>query len=127
MSLPSGLGAGGRGKEKAPCRYLHYEVDWDENDAAAWAGAKEEKGLAKKPYRIGIGMGPYGKNMQVVCGLLAVLQPFTDGSVATATMGELRYSTVRLFSTRQIPCYHGRPAMGHPHECMSLTDHHTSR
>ncbi|KAF7973218.1 hypothetical protein HWV62_15819 [Athelia sp. TMB] len=66
VSLPSGLGAGGRGKEKAPCRYLHYEVDWDENDVAAWAGAKEEKGVAKKPYRIGIGMGPYGKNMQVL-------------------------------------------------------------
>jgi len=31
-SLPSGLGAGGRGKDKAPCRYLHYEVDWDEGD-----------------------------------------------------------------------------------------------
>jgi len=33
-SLPSGLGAGGRGKDKAPCRYLHYEVDWDEGDEA---------------------------------------------------------------------------------------------
>lgn len=29
VSLPSGLGAGGRGKEKAPCRYLHFEVDYD--------------------------------------------------------------------------------------------------
>lgn len=35
VSLPSGLGAGGRGKEKAPCRYLHFEVDWDEGDAGA--------------------------------------------------------------------------------------------
>lgn len=33
VSLPSGLGAGGRGKDKAPCRYLHYEVDWDESDS----------------------------------------------------------------------------------------------
>lgn len=31
-SLPSGLGAGGRGKDKAPCRYLHFEVDFDEID-----------------------------------------------------------------------------------------------
>lgn len=29
VSLPSGLGAGGRGKEKAPCRYVHFEVDYD--------------------------------------------------------------------------------------------------
>lgn len=29
VSLPSGLGAGGKGKEKAPCRYLHFEVDYD--------------------------------------------------------------------------------------------------
>ncbi|KAG8709027.1 hypothetical protein FRC09_000909 [Ceratobasidium sp. 395] len=29
VQLPSGLGAGGRGKEKAPCRYLHFEVDYD--------------------------------------------------------------------------------------------------
>lgn len=67
MSLPSGLGAGGRGKEKAPCRYLHYEVDWDERDAAALGSGKEkEKPAVKKPYKIGIGLGPDGKDMQVV-------------------------------------------------------------
>ncbi|KAA1466102.1 MT-A70-domain-containing protein [Dentipellis sp. KUC8613] len=56
--LPSGLGAGGRGKEKAPCRYLHYEVDWDPGDVN-----KEEKRddrPKKRPFRLGIGLGPTG-------------------------------------------------------------------
>ena len=67
MSLPSGLGAGGRGKEKAPCRYLHYEVDWDEKDVdtnGAWS--KERDKPIRKPYKIGIGLGPDGKDMQIV-------------------------------------------------------------
>lgn len=68
-SLPSGLGAGGRGKEKAPCRYLHYEVDWDEKDGVVNGEKGKEKEKVKKPYRIGIGMGPYGKNMQVASNL----------------------------------------------------------
>jgi mRNA m6A methyltransferase catalytic subunit len=64
ISLPSGLGAGGRGKEKAPCRYLHFEVDWDETStgtatANAYKNAKRE--LKKKPYKLGIGQGPTGK------------------------------------------------------------------
>ncbi|KAF8305026.1 MT-A70-domain-containing protein [Clavulina sp. PMI_390] len=29
VALPSGLGAGGRGKDKAPCKYVHFEVDYD--------------------------------------------------------------------------------------------------
>jgi mRNA (2'-O-methyladenosine-N6-)-methyltransferase len=60
VSLPSGLGAGGRGKEKAPCRYLHYEVDWDggdgDYDSQRARGPKEVP--KKRPYKLGIGMGP---------------------------------------------------------------------
>ena len=54
--LPSGLGAGGRGKEKAPCRYLHYEVDWDAGNAGA--EAKWEERPVKKPHRLALGLGP---------------------------------------------------------------------
>ena len=56
--LPSGLGAGGRGKEKAPCRYLHYEIDWDAGDAGA--EAKWEERPVKKPHRLALGFGPKG-------------------------------------------------------------------
>ncbi|KAH9482591.1 N6-adenosine-methyltransferase subunit METTL3 [Psilocybe cubensis] len=56
-SLPSGLGAGGRGKEKAPCRYLHYEVDWDGGDGD-W---KKESPPKKKFHRLRIGLGPNGR------------------------------------------------------------------
>lgn len=69
MSLPSGLGAGGRGKEKAPCRYLHYEVDWDGGDGD-WTRNANGKGwdgsARKKLHKLGIGMGPAGKDMRVV-------------------------------------------------------------
>ena len=68
MSLPSGLGAGGRGKEKQPCRYLHYEVDWDERDVDTSRATQKGK---KRPYRIGIGMGPNGKDVPVVSISLA--------------------------------------------------------
>ncbi len=54
--LPSGLGAGGRGKEKAPCRYLHYEIDWDAGDAGS--EAKWEERPVKKPHRLALGLGP---------------------------------------------------------------------
>lgn len=65
VSLPSGLGAGGRGKEKAPCRYLHYEVDYDEGDggaqeAQAWRNSIRGR---RKPYKLEIGMGPLGKEV----------------------------------------------------------------
>jgi hypothetical protein len=74
VSLPSGLGAGGRGKEKAPCRYLHFEIDWEEKDeskAAAWGKRKDMKGkegggeaaesrALTKPYKLRIGRGPGG-------------------------------------------------------------------
>lgn len=64
VSLPSGLGAGGRGKEKAPCRYLHFEVDWDETSAGgvvanAYKNTKRE--AKKQPFKLGIGQGPTGK------------------------------------------------------------------
>jgi mRNA (2'-O-methyladenosine-N6-)-methyltransferase len=69
LSLPSGLGAGGRGKEKAPCRYLHYEVDWDEG-AGEW---KTESGrVRKKIHKLDIGLGPAGKEARVV-GFLVYL------------------------------------------------------
>ncbi|EMD41161.1 hypothetical protein CERSUDRAFT_111720 [Gelatoporia subvermispora B] len=59
VSLPSGLGAGGRGKEKAPCRYLHFEVDWDASDGTGNEERRVE--VKKRPYRLGIGLGPAGK------------------------------------------------------------------
>ncbi|KAI0347296.1 MT-A70-domain-containing protein [Trametopsis cervina] len=62
VSLPSGLGAGGRGKEKAPCRYLHFEVDWEESDGENRRG-KEGR---RKGYKLGIGMGPGGRETQVL-------------------------------------------------------------
>ena len=76
MSLPSGLGAGGRGKEKAPCRYLHYEVDWDPppgGDAELKRQLeKREKERAKqaKLHRLGIGVGPMGKEVKIVGGFI---------------------------------------------------------
>lgn len=68
VSLPSGLGAGGRGKEKAPCRYLHYEVDWDGDDRKAEQERENErgKGPIKKPFKLGIGLGPSGKDAKPV-------------------------------------------------------------
>ncbi|KAK7060338.1 methyltransferase [Paramarasmius palmivorus] len=60
-SLPSGLGAGGRGKEKAPCRYLHYEVDWDTGDGDTHGSAMRREKKQKERHRLGIGLGPEGK------------------------------------------------------------------
>ena len=50
--LPSGLGAGGRGKEKAPCRYPHYEV--------YGAESKWEERHVKKFHRFSLGLGSKG-------------------------------------------------------------------
>ncbi|KZT62194.1 MT-A70-domain-containing protein [Calocera cornea HHB12733] len=63
--LPSGLGAGGRGKEKAPCRYLHFEVDYDGEDAP---GAPQSNDMENsrprqrlpEEQRLPIGRGPAG-------------------------------------------------------------------
>ncbi|CAL1701690.1 unnamed protein product [Somion occarium] len=59
VSLPSGLGAGGRGKEKAPCRYLHFEVDWDGGDGSGQQDHRQE--VKNKPFKSGIGLGPSRK------------------------------------------------------------------
>ena len=72
MSLPSGLGAGGRGKEKAPCRYLHFEVDYDGTIPEAVrernrvSGAKGNGHGEGGTHRLGIGMGPEGKDVELV-------------------------------------------------------------
>ncbi|KNZ80063.1 N6-adenosine-methyltransferase 70 kDa subunit [Termitomyces sp. J132] len=61
--------AGGRGKEKAPCRYLHYEVDWDEGDgekSRAMNGKGKEAVKRKKVHKLGIGQGPMGNSMPVL-------------------------------------------------------------
>ncbi|KAJ7068048.1 MT-A70-domain-containing protein [Mycena amicta] len=58
LSLPSGLGAGGRGKDKAPCRYLHYEIDWDASDGDR---KRQRKQRRKDVHRLSLGMGPTGR------------------------------------------------------------------
>lgn len=90
-SLPSGLGAGGRGKEKAPCRYLHYEVDWDgsDGDAARSSSTTIKEAARQKRHRLEIGRGPSGEGMKTVCLLLcsfcsADLQSYPlNGSIVT--------------------------------------------
>lgn len=64
VSIPSSLGAGGRGKEKAPCRYLHFEVDWDANDGAATQQNAHQ--LVKRSHKLGIGLGPTGREASLV-------------------------------------------------------------
>lgn len=68
VSLPSGLGAGGRGKEKAPCRYLHFEVDWDEGDGERYQiiNGKSKEIIKRKPHRVEIGLGPPGSYSRTV-------------------------------------------------------------
>ena len=62
-ALPSGLGAGGKGKDKAPCRYLHFEVDYDEV-----ADAKTDNQLIESAskLRLDIGNGPSDSNEPLV-------------------------------------------------------------
>lgn len=67
-TLPSGLGAGGRGKEKAPCRYLHFEVDYDglpreggmAGSTAPVPSGSQSQSLDDVP-RLNVGMGPSGQ------------------------------------------------------------------
>ncbi|KAG8831079.1 hypothetical protein FRC17_003710 [Serendipita sp. 399] len=84
VALPSGLGAGGRGKEKAPCRYLHYEVDiatptseeqeipendYENDDEYSGMPARrktERPEKAKRTHRIELGLGPDGKGYKVL-------------------------------------------------------------
>ena len=77
VSLPSGLGAGGRGKEKAPCRYLHYEVDWDGSDGELARNPKKDV-VKKKIHKLGIGMGPAGNGMRVVSLAFSMLVRLTE-------------------------------------------------
>lgn len=89
VSLPSGLGAGGRGKEKAPCRYLHFEVDWDVNDGQGFA---EQRALSRRrPYKLGLGLGPTGKLSPPVCSCLrsTASTPSHMSLIAAASMGQL--------------------------------------
>jgi hypothetical protein len=67
-ALPSGLGAGGRGKDKAPCRYLHFEVDYDgpEQDGNLEGESRSTIALSHprkipREARLPIGLGPDGK------------------------------------------------------------------
>jgi hypothetical protein len=116
VALPSGLGAGGRGKEKAPCRYLHYAVDLpgdvaigngdgsshnengkdehqDEDDVYGGSmirNGKEEK--PKRTHRIEVGLGPIGKGHQVV-------RMFPFQSTYTWLMYGFLLPTSGLFST----------------------------
>lgn len=92
VTLPSGLGAGGRGKEKAPCRYLHFEVDWDGSDGQGYFDHHKE--AKKRQHKLCIGLGPTGKENQPVriapFHLSALsLKPFVLASTAVA---QLRYA-----------------------------------
>ncbi len=71
MTLPSGLGAGGRGKEKAPCRYLHFEVDWTESDGNGYVDNRLGE-PRKRMHKLGIGLGPSGKETGLVSSILCV-------------------------------------------------------
>jgi hypothetical protein len=77
--LPSGLGAGGRGKEKAPCRYLHYEIDWDPGDAGT--EAKWEDRPVKKPHRLALGLGPKGALEPPVSSARSIQKPLLSHDV----------------------------------------------
>lgn len=67
-TLPSGLGAGGRGKEKAPCRYLHFEVDYDglpgeggmAGSTMPVSSGSQSQSLDDIP-RLNVGTGPSGQ------------------------------------------------------------------
>jgi len=78
VSLPSGLGAGGRGKEKAPCRYLHFEVDWDPNEVNGEKEKEQERErqrrtrIRKRLHHLDIGLGPSGPETYQVCAVLFV-------------------------------------------------------
>jgi mRNA (2'-O-methyladenosine-N6-)-methyltransferase len=73
VSLPSGLGAGGRGKEKAPCRYLHFEVDYDGTISDAERERRKERNQRANSHpergtqKLSIGLGPLRKLAPPVC------------------------------------------------------------
>lgn len=75
-NLPSGLGAGGRGKEKAPCRYVHFEVDYDGGEG----DQQVSRPVARKPHKLGIGLGPTGKATPLVRGPNSLVNSEVDMS-----------------------------------------------
>lgn len=85
-ALPSGLGAGGRGKDKAPCRYLHFEVDYDgpEDESMEGEGKRTSgprpglKGKIPQEARLPIGLGPSGQLSEPV-GVPAILRAYRFG------------------------------------------------
>lgn len=98
ISLPSGLGAGGRGKEKAPCRYLHYEVDWDPSDTDNEKEKERERERQrtlqfwKKPHRLDIGLGPLNRETTQVRSFLCLITTvikFTFRGIASSPMDQL--------------------------------------
>lgn len=86
VSLPSGLGAGGRGKEKAPCRYLHFEVDYDgtipeaEKERHRDSSRKDRLQGNRGTHKLGIGLGPGGVEVDLVsaieCHQCTCLHPY---------------------------------------------------
>ena len=96
VTLPSGLGAGGRGKEKAPCRYLHFEVDWDEGDGETPSRNTKSR---RRAHKLGIGLGPSGKEVALVgnAGFYSVsfrsscLSSRRSGCTATSASSITRY------------------------------------
>ena len=114
VALPSGLGAGGRGKEKAPCRYLHYAVDLsednndrngsmqndqsDEEEEDVYGGSLIRNGREEKPkrtHRIEVGLGPIGKGYQIVCIFVYInLLLSLTTSLAPTSMALLRPTAI---------------------------------
>lgn len=94
VALPSGLGAGGRGKEKAPCRYVHYEVDIttpirpkpvrvpeieteDFYQGASITQIRKPDNKPKRTHRIELGLGPVGKGYQTVDPINRIVRGLT--------------------------------------------------
>lgn len=92
-SLPSGLGSGGRGKEKQPCRYLHFELDWDGGDGefSKKNGTVEKSLVGIKPFKIGLGTGPTGRLAPPVrhCFSCRCPKNGSEAIEAAATMDQL--------------------------------------
>jgi hypothetical protein len=100
-SLPSGLGAGGRGKEKAPCRYLHFEVDYDPEEDGGPAPPRYHRVKSDGDPKLQIGFGPGGKvnveqvsnNVEVVIARLLFLShyffPSSRRNGSTVMLGNL--------------------------------------
>ena len=110
VSLPSGLGAGGRGKEKAPCRYLHYEVDWDPSDADSEKEKERERErqqalrARKKSHHLDIGLGPLGPDTYQVCAVL-FLFPITNGTHLSLKKSFPHNGSIVTYANLTIPCW----------------------